>query len=181
MRDGLGTVENIMHCEVCQEHEATVHLTQIVDGHVKKINLCEACAAKSGLDMKGALSITDILLGLGSAKPAGKPERERVCPRCHMRPSDFKKTGRLGCLDCYATFAAELAPMLQSMHHSNQHVGGIPAREGPRVQMTAEVAALQQALEKAVAAENFEEAARLRDRIAASRARPDAGPAEEPA
>ena len=170
-----------MQCEICQEHEATVHLTQIVDGHVKKINLCEACAAKNGLDIKGSLSITDILLGLGGAKPADKPGRERVCPRCHMRPADFKKTGRLGCSQCYETFAAELAPMVQSMHHSHQHVGNVPAHEGPRVQLTAEIAALQKALEKAVAAEHFEEAARLRDQIAASRARAQGARPEGPA
>ncbi len=165
-----------MHCEVCQENEATVHLTQIVDGHVKKINMCEACAAKSGLEMKGALSITDILLGLGGVKPAGRPEADRACPRCHMRRADFKKTGRLGCPDCYETFTAELAPMVQSMHHSSQHVGGIPVHEELRVQKTAEIAALQQALDKAVAGENFEEAARLRDRIATCRAQGSAAP-----
>jgi len=166
-----------MLCEVCQENEATVHLTQIVDGHVKKMNMCETCAAKGGLEMKGSLSITDILLGLGGVKAAGRPAVERVCPRCHMRRADFKKTGRLGCQECYETFAAELAPMVQSIHHSSQHVGGIPAHEEQRVQKTAEIAALQQALDKAVAGENFEEAARLRDRIAACRAQAAAAPA----
>ena len=161
-----------MLCELCKEHEATVHLTQVVGSEVKKVNLCETCAAKSGLDIKGTISITDLLLGLGGGnKAAREDEVERACPRCHMRRSDFKKTGRLGCAECYETFAEELGPMLHNMHRAHQHTGKIPARESLRVQVTAEVAALQKALEKSVAAENFEEAAKLRDRIQALRAK----------
>ncbi len=171
-----------MQCELCKEHEATVHLTQVVGSEVKKVNLCEACAAKSGLDIKGTISITDLLMGLsggpalaGGKPPRAAPETERACPRCHMRRADFRKTGRLGCADCYETFVEELAPMLHNMHRAHQHTGKIPARESKRVQSTAEAAALQKALEKAVAEENFEEAARLRDRLAALRGKEPAG------
>ena len=165
-----------MQCELCKEHEATVHLTQVVGSEVKKVNLCEACAAKSGLDIKGTISITDLLMGLsGAGKPSREaPARDRACARCHMRREDFKKTGRLGCADCYETFAEELAPMLHNMHRAHQHTGKIPARESQRVQVTAEVAALQKALEQAVAEENFEEAAKLRDRIQALRGKEQA-------
>ena len=167
-----------MQCEMCKEHEATVHLTQVVGSEVKKVNLCEGCAAKSGLDIKGTISITDLLMGLSGsgAAPAGGgkpprdvPEADRACPRCHMRRVDFKKTGRLGCANCYEEFAMELAPMLHNMHRAHQHTGKIPTRESKNIQVSAEIAALQKALEKAVDEENFEEAARLRDRIAALR------------
>ena len=57
-----------------------MHLTQVVGSEVKKVNLCEACAAKSGLDIKGTISITDLLMGLsgGGAAPAGGGDRARV-------------------------------------------------------------------------------------------------------
>jgi protein arginine kinase activator len=171
-----------MQCEMCKEREATVHLTQVVGSEVKKVNLCEGCAAKSGLDIKGTISITDLLMGLsGGGKTAAKvggdkpqreaPETERACPRCHMRRADFQKTGRLGCANCYEAFVKELSPMLHNMHRAHQHTGKIPARESQNIQSSAEIAALQQALEKAVAEEQFEEAARLRDRIATLRAK----------
>jgi protein arginine kinase activator len=166
-----------MQCELCKEHEATVHLTQVVGSEVKKVNLCEGCAAKSGLDIKGTISITDLLMGLsGAGQPAARaaPGRDRACPRCHMRREDFKKTGRLGCADCYATFAEELAPMLHQMHRAQQHTGKVPARESQRAQATAETSALHRALEKAIAEENFEEAAKLRDRIQAVRGKESA-------
>lgn len=160
-----------MICEICKEREATVHLTQVVDGTIKKLHLCEECAAKSGFDIQAPISITDILLGMGVQKePAGSPV-ERTCPRCHMRRADFKKTGRFGCAHCYEAFAEELPPLLRAMHRSDQHIGKVPASEGERVRASAELTHLQQLLDKAIAGENYEEAAKLRDRIQGLRAR----------
>jgi protein arginine kinase activator len=160
-----------MLCESCKEKEATIHLTQVVDGEIKKLHLCEACAAKKGIDFQGPLSITDILLGMGIQKPSETASAERTCPRCHMRRTDFKKTGRFGCAACYDAFAEELPPLLKAMHRSDHHTGKVPSRESRRVQATAELASLQQQMDKAIAAENFEEAARLRDAILACRRR----------
>ena len=163
-------------CEICKEREATVHLTQVVEGQVKKLHLCETCAAKSGFDINGPLSITDILLGMGLQKPdesepvavpAGPIESglERSCPRCHMRRTDFKKGGRFGCAECYAAFADELPPLLKAMHRSERHVGKVPAGQGKRIRASAELDELKAQLKKAIDTEAYEEAARLRDRI----------------
>ncbi len=167
-----------MICELCKDHEATVHLTQVIDGSIKKLHLCEECAAKSGIDVHGPISITDILLGMGikakepelvGAGATATTTTERSCPKCHMRRTDFKKTGRFGCGMCYETFADELPPLLKAMHRSEQHVGKVPAEESVRVKATTELASLELALKKAVDAENFEEAARVRDQISAWR------------
>jgi protein arginine kinase activator len=157
-----------MLCESCNEREATVHLTQVAEGVVKKVHLCEECAGKSGFDVHGPMSITDILLGMG-AGPESPEAADRSCPRCHLRRADFKKTGRLGCPECYQTFEAELMPMIKAMHRSEQHAGKVPSREGVRVRVSAELASLLKALDEAVAGEKYEEAAQLRDRIAACR------------
>ena len=155
-----------MICEMCKEHEATVHLTQVIDGAIKKLHLCEECAAKSGFDVQGPISITDILLGMGTAKEqTAAMVAEKSCPRCHMRRTDFKKTGRFGCGTCYEAFSDELPPLLKAMHRSEQHVGKVPASESVRVRATLELTSLQQSLDKAVAEEHFEEAAQLRDKI----------------
>ncbi len=167
-----------MLCESCNEKEATVHLTQVLDGSVKKVHLCEDCAAKSGFDVHGPVSITDILMGLGQTPSATESgAADRSCPRCHLTRADFKKTGRLGCPTCYETFSAELMPMIKAMHRSEQHTGKVPSREGARVRMSAELAALQKALDQAIASESFEEAARLRDRIQLCKAQAQAGEA----
>ena len=160
-----------MLCELCKEREASVHLTQVIDGAIKKLHLCEDCAAKSGVDVHGPLSISDILLGLGVQKEPMGAGSERSCPRCHMRRTDFKKTGRFGCAECYTAFAEELPPLLKAMHRADRHTGKIPQRESARVQASAELATLQQNMEKAIAGENFEEAARLRECILACKNR----------
>jgi protein arginine kinase activator len=160
-----------MLCESCKEREATVHLTQVVEGTVTKVHLCEDCAAKSGLDVQSPMSITDILLGMGAKGAPVRPESEASCPQCQMKRSDFKKSGRLGCPTCYESFSGELVPLVKVMHRSDQHVGKVPSREGIRVRMSAEIAILQQSLEKAIALEHYEEAARLRDQIQQCRKR----------
>jgi protein arginine kinase activator len=82
-----------------------------------------------------------------------------------MTRADFKKNGRLGCPDCYAAFAEELASLLKAVHRSEQHTGKIPAREGDWVRLDARVVALQKELDQAVASEQYEKAAELRDEI----------------
>lgn len=157
-----------MLCESCQKNEATVHLTQVVEETVKKVHLCEACAAKSGLDLHAPLSISDLLMGLGKAAEPEPDGSEKACPRCHMRPSDYKKTGRLGCPDCYEAFAAALAPLIKGMHRHEQHVGKVPSGTMPPAVPAAakdERTALERQLAKAIEDENYEEAAQLRDRL----------------
>ncbi len=158
-----------MKCECCKEAEATIHLTQVIDGEVKKLNLCQACAQKNGIDLNSPISITDVLLGLGQAGavPASVSEFDLSCSRCQMTRAEFKKRARLGCPECYAAFMGELSALMQAMHHSRQHVGKIPARQGNEARITAQIAALQKDIETAIAKEEYEVAANLRDKIRA--------------
>ena len=173
-----------MTCEICKSQDASVHLTQVVDGKVKKMHLCEQCAAKTGIDVNGPLSITDILLGMGvpkeTAESAGASVSvssgpERTCPRCHMRRTDFKKGGRFGCAECYEAFADELPALLKQMHRSDHHVGKVPVNAGRKVRTVSDLSALQARLKKAIAAEMFEEAVTIRDEIEKARSRASGG------
>ena len=38
---------SFMICERCHEREATVHITEICDPEMKKINLCEPCCQET--------------------------------------------------------------------------------------------------------------------------------------
>lgn len=154
-------------CQICNVNEATVHLTQFVDGEVRKLHLCKECAAKSGINVDESMSIADLLLGAaggGAAQDDGK-EPDVSCPQCHMRRSDFRKTSRLGCPHCYAAFASDLEEVLDSFQKSRIHKGKTPARLAQRTAWTNAVRALEGRLAAAVAAEDFEEAARLRDQL----------------
>ena len=162
-----------MKCECCHNEEATIHLTQAVDGNIKKLNLCQDCAQNSGIDLNSPISITDILLGLGSQLPINPPkisEFDLSCGRCQMTRTEFKKGARLGCPECYNAFMGELHALTKAMHHSSQHVGKIPARQGNEARIIAQIAALQTEIETAIAKEEYEVAANLRDKIKAIKA-----------
>ena len=160
-----------MMCDNCGKKPATVHWTEMVNNVVKKMHLCEDCAAEKGLDVNNPAAFTDVLLGLGAQKEAPAVERDVACPVCHMRISDFKKTSRLGCQACYDVFVDELTPLLEAMHKGNQHVGKTPVHHKPAASAqpgpapSASPAALRRRLEAAIADERYEDAARLRDQI----------------
>ena len=157
-----------MMCEVCGDNEATVHLTQVVNDQGREIHLCQKCASKSGLNIQNSMALADILLGVGSKKSGDdSPTPDRSCRRCQMRLADFKKTSRLGCPECYDAFSADLETLLENMHRTRRHLGKVPSRVPARQAAPAadRVEALKHALDEAISAEDYEQAARLRDRI----------------
>jgi protein arginine kinase activator len=156
-----------MICEVCQSENATVHLTQIISGKMQKIDLCEKCAKEKGVADPAGFSLADMLLGLGAAdemKSAAGAE-ELVCPQCGFTQPDFKKTGRLGCPQCYTTFADGLGVILKDMHKGTHHKGKIPSRAARAEAFQSRLKTLHTELQAAVLSENYEAAASLRDQI----------------
>ncbi|NUN92545.1 MAG: UvrB/UvrC motif-containing protein [Verrucomicrobiae bacterium] len=158
-----------MKCDMCKEGEATVHLMQIVDGKIQKVDLCEACAKAKRVTDPTAYSIADMVLGMGTEAAASpsRPKAERRCPSCEMTLSDFRRAARLGCPQCYEAFAEALGPMLKGMHKGLQHVGKTPLSRKKEVLLEERLRLLRQQLQAAVKAENFEAAVRLRDQIKA--------------
>jgi protein arginine kinase activator len=160
-----------MLCMVCKQKEAKVHLTQILEGKTRKVDLCDECAKAKGVDDPAGFSLADLLMGLGAANELTQslPQPgEARCPRCGLTQADFKKTGRLGCDQCYETFREGLGGLLKNMHKGTKHRGKIPGGHAPAVAAPEDrFTALQQQLAAAVKAENYEEAARLRDEIKA--------------
>ena len=84
-----------------------------------------------------------------------------------MTRTEILKKGRLGCDRCYETFAAEMLPVVVSLQHGDQHLGKVPRRSSARLKNSVEAARLRRDLDQAVAGENYELAAKLRDQIKA--------------
>lgn len=154
-----------MVCDVCGEKDASVFLTQIVEGKMQKVNLCEACSKAKGVNDPTGFALADLLLGLGAAEQLEKGPAAQKCPVCGFTQADFKKTGRLGCSECYNTFTEGLASMLANMHKGTTHVGKAPGNRARHRELTARMKSLQATLDEAVATEKYEEAATLRDEI----------------
>ncbi|MBU6399753.1 MAG: UvrB/UvrC motif-containing protein [Verrucomicrobia bacterium] len=157
-----------MVCEICKKNEAKVHLSNIEGGEVRKVDLCEACAKAKGVDDAATYSLANLLLGLGVATEPDEPAAtgaELRCPSCGFTQADFKKMGRLGCPECYGAFAEPLRGLLKTMHKGSRHVGKVPHGFRPAQNLTDRLKGLQKKLDKAVAAEDFEAAATLRDEM----------------
>ena len=154
-----------MLCDVCKCNDATVFLTQIVDGKMQKVNLCDACSKEKGVQDPTGFALADLLLGIGAAEEIEKGAQTQRCSVCGFTQADFKKSGRLGCSVCYATFSEGLGSLLKAMHKGIEHVGKLPQRAFREMELGDRMKALAADLEKAGAAENYESAASLRDQI----------------
>ncbi len=154
-----------MNCDVCKQNAATVFLTQIVEGKMQKVNLCESCSKEKGVTDPTGFALADLLLGLGAAQEMERGGAVQKCPACGFSQADFKKTGRLGCSVCYETFADGLQTLLKGMHKGTVHVGKKPSRIAKSLEIEAELKGLKRELQSAVAQENYESAAELRDKI----------------
>ena len=156
-----------MLCEICSKNEATVHYTEIVNDKMTEMHLCEDCAREKGAIIKPHFPLADLLAGLTDFNvpltvEKGKAEK---CPRCGLTYADFRKVGRLGCSRCYYTFKDSLSSLLKRVHGSNEHMGKVPASVGGEVEGEYTLKKLREELHRAVQREEFEEAAKLRDRI----------------
>ena len=156
-----------MLCDICKQNVATVHLTQMVEGKTKKVDLCESCSKDKGVDDPTGFSLADLLLGLGAGQEMEQAMAggEIKCPHCGFTQADFKKAGRLGCAECYSTFADGLESLLKTMHKGTKHVGKAPQAFKQNQDLSDKLKSLQTKLDKAVGAEDFETAVRLRDEI----------------
>ena len=163
-----------MLCDVCKSNQATVFLTQIVDGKMQKVNLCKPCAKEKGIDDPLNFGLADQFLGLGEALEIEHGGATPKCPACGFSQADFKKTGRLGCAECYETFSEGLNSLLKAMHKGTRHTGKVPAHISRRLERETALKTLQRDLQKAVADENYESAAQIRDQLKQLEASADA-------
>lgn len=156
-----------MLCENCGGGEARIHYTQIDKNEMHTFHLCEACAAEKGLQpgvTTGTFPLTDFLAQMG--KPGVDNPTSAPCAFCGLTLEDFKKTGRLGCPHCYATFEGHLTGLLRRLHGGTQHVGKVYLPPDPsRAEQQERLAGLRRKLDHAVQGEDFERAAQIRDLI----------------
>ena len=158
-------------CSVCKEKPATLFFTKISSDNKKQnLDLCDACAKAKGVDedpMALLVPDSDIMLGLGAAQEITQTTGgvELKCPRCGFSQADFKKSGRLGCPECYQVFAEGLEGLLKTMHKGTRHTGKSPEALRQSRDNAERLKALQKKLAKAVASEDFEQAAKVRDEL----------------
>lgn len=162
---------------ICKAKEAKVHLSQIVGDKMQKVDLCEDCSKEKGVDDAVGYSLAELLMGVGIEADKAPAAGELTCPHCGFTQADLKKTGRLGCVECYRTFAETLVGLLKSMHKGSRHVGKVPVALREERHLMERLKVLQKKLDQAIHVEDFEQAAKVRDEIKDLRTRAsDAAP-----
>lgn len=164
-----------MMCEECGIRPAKFHLMTITNDERTERNLCAVCMAKyqkqlPGIDFSNLAGILNSILDGHTGKQKETVDEavaELTCDQCGMTYAEFQKCGMLGCAGCYKTFKTPLDSLLQRIHGNTQHAGRIPGSVRSGVSIRMNIDRLKQRLQKAIAEEEYEQAAKLRDSIRA--------------
>ncbi|HZJ82604.1 MAG TPA: UvrB/UvrC motif-containing protein [Clostridia bacterium] len=144
-------------------------MTKIINNKKTQTHLCESCASeKEDLNWLTPFSINELLTSFLQPIQVTMAKEEIAPLKCHvcgMNYRQFKKTGRLGCENCYKAFKDELNPIIKRIQGGSHHAGKIPKDQEIMIRTNKEIEDLQYKLKEAVDKEAFEEAATLRDRI----------------
>jgi len=152
-----------MLCEHCNKNKATVHYEQVINGVRTEKHLCAACAEE--LDMGGLFDTGNLFAPLFA--PAVSARKARSCPVCGYSEREFLDTQFLGCPDCYNAFSDIIEPMLQRVHGSVTHKGTrlVGGDFDEKAKPLSEIEKLKLQLDEAVKKQEYEKAAKLRDKI----------------
>lgn len=159
-------------CDTCNK-PAKVHVTQIQDGQVMEVSLCPECAQKYGFMApmtETSVPLSDLLSGLNAGEEAAHvsppvPTETKTCPNCRQTFRGFRDSGRLGCPHCYDAFQEELEPLLRKVQMGVVHHGKTQVQTRDEMSLIPLIQKKKEDLRQAVADENFEVAARLRDEV----------------
>jgi len=132
-----------------------------------KLSYCEACAALEGITDLANFGLGDVAMpqSPSSAHSEGESGGVEVCDQCGFTRQKFQQTGRLGCSQCYLTFADEILSRLGTMHRGLRHIGKRPQDYMDNVYAETLLEESRERLEEAVNNENYEQAAKIRDEI----------------
>lgn len=181
-----------MDCQCCQKKTAHIRICDIEENTMsEQFNICADCwifvkrylfdagkplspTSQVLEEVRGLISNKDTALAVsppaGGLVPKEDAKSVPVCPDCGMTLAEFKSRGRFGCARDYEVFANHLETLLERVHDTTppRHKGRRPQSavgSGDLVHRRLEISTLRDQLQGAVTDENYELAARLRDRI----------------
>ena len=161
-----------MMCDECGIRPANIRITTIVNGEKKDRNLCSECLARNQSIKHDFSALAGHLNGLLDALKAGPSKAEEpipdiTCSRCGITYEKYRKSGMVGCAQCYSDFREPLQTTLSRVHGHTQHVGRVPGSADRQLSMKIKLDKLRQELRHSITSEEYEQAAMLRDQIRA--------------
>ena len=160
----------MMHCDHCNK-PAVVHEVTVKNGVKKEVHLCEEHAAEAGIAPPGHQPIGQLLTqfvvsqtGSGARKSGG--QSRKACQTCGMTYARFRKSGILGCANCYDAFVDQLSPLIERAQNAGtHHVGKAPKRTDKTISHHVQRQRLLRQLDEAIEQEQYEKAAKIRDML----------------
>jgi len=156
-----------MICHICKDKVASIRLKEIINDEVTELHLCQGCyeeREREGTGVKEA-STSEMIKSLTGEMRKKADAKPTACSTCGTTEADLRENGRLGCSDCYRTFTVALQPILSKVQGSVEHRGKLPHAATKNLDLKNELRRLQEDLREAILSENYERAAKLRDRI----------------
>lgn len=157
-----------MICQNCKNNEATSHFHSVINGVVREKYLCSECLKQ----YNNSFLKNDFLnLTLGFNDNISTDSESRLkCTCCGSTFDKIRKSGRIGCSNCYITFEKQLDNLLLRLGTKNAHVGKRPRNnvivEDKKTHNSNNIIEdLKKKLKVAIENENYEQAAVLRDEI----------------
>lgn len=165
-----------MVCDNCKKNEATVHIKKIINGSKQEYSLCDVCANElnemnfsdvSSMGFSSNFTVQDLLGGIIDYVNQSTQSNVNVptCKNCGMAYSEFKKTGLVGCMECYDSFKTAMTPVIKRVQGGVDHIGKIPKKSGKEIMERRKLLKLKEELSGAILNEEYELAAELRDKI----------------
>ncbi len=173
---------NPSKCDHCDK-PAVVHELVQKGGVKREIHLCLEHAQEAGVALPASQPINQLLKQFVMTTAKAGVTAAKSCPACGLSFARFRQAGTLGCPDCYRAFEELLAPLIERAHNgATQHRGKAPRRAAGSVDRQLVVQQLMKELDQAVASEQYERAAELRDRLRTLKLDPraPAGPEQAP-
>ena len=161
-----------MQCQICNNNEATIHLTEINDGVRSELHMCEYCAAEKQIAVKNQIPLNELLSSLLAVAPDEeqitlKTQARLQCPACGFTLEHLKDKSVLGCPLDYEVFEKSLMPLIENAHSGKTaHCGKVPSKLPKNTKNQVDLLNLKARLEQAVKNEDYEQAAKIRDEIA---------------
>ncbi len=155
-----------MLCEKCKQFNACYHSTLIINGEEKSKHLCEKCAEKEGVFKQDLFfdnfKVLNAFLGLEDSD-------ELRCNKCGWTLREFKKSGLLGCCECYNSFAKEIEDTVRRIQPYEQHktesVEFNVQKEKKAKTKQQELEGLRKDLKQAISDERYEDAGVINKKI----------------
>jgi protein arginine kinase activator len=166
-----------MLCDNCKKNEATVHIKKLINGAKQEYSLCDGCANElnemsfvdiSSIGLSNTFTVQDLLGGIidyVNQSSQSNTVNNGICKNCGMSYTEFKKTGLMGCSQCYESFEPLLIPIIKRVQGNIEHVGKIPKKSGKEIMGRRQLLKLREDLNRAITLEEYEKAAQIRDEI----------------